>query len=56
MHVLAFGSQFEIFSCFMFGKCLLNRPQASKPDEENKLRESRAIDNDMVHVYFGAIL
>jgi len=30
MHVLSFGSQFEMFSCFVLGKCSVSRPQVAR--------------------------
>jgi len=36
MHVLSFGSHFEIFSYFVLGKCSMNHPQAGKMTEDDK--------------------
>jgi len=36
MHVLSFGSQFEMPSQCVLGKCSVNRPQAGRPIEEDK--------------------
>ena len=36
MHVLSFDSQFEIFSCFLLGKCSVNRPQEGRTIEGDK--------------------
>jgi len=36
MQVLSFNSPFEIFSCFILGKCTVSWPQANKPDEWSK--------------------
>jgi len=33
MHVLSFGSQFEMFLCFVLGKCSVNRSQAGREAE-----------------------
>jgi len=35
MHVLSIGSQFEMLSCFVLGKHLVNRPQASESAKEH---------------------
>jgi len=36
VHVLTFGLQFKMFSCFVLGKCTMSHLQASKPDEKSK--------------------
>jgi len=36
MHVLSFGLSFEIFSCYVLGKCSDNCPQVSRPVKESK--------------------
>ena len=36
MHVLSFGSQFAILSCFILGKCSMNHPSAYRPIGEDK--------------------
>jgi len=35
MHALSFGSQFEVFSCFILGKRSVNHPHASKSAEKH---------------------
>ena len=35
MHVLSFGSQIEMFLCFILGKRLVNCPHASKSAEKH---------------------
>ena len=35
MHVMSFGSPFEMFSCFVLGKCTMSC-EASKPIEGNE--------------------
>jgi len=36
IHVLSFDSHFEMFSCFILGKCSVNHPQAGRTAEDNK--------------------
>jgi len=36
MHILSFGSHFEMFSCFVLGKCSVNCPQAGRTAEDDK--------------------
>ena len=39
MHVLSFGSHFEVFSCFVLGKYSENHPQTGRMTEEDKWTE-----------------
>ena len=36
MHVLSFGSKFKMLSCFVLGKCSVNRPQAGRTAKDDK--------------------
>jgi len=43
MHVLSFGSQFEMFSCFVLCRLSVNRPYASKSAEKHASESAEEI-------------